>query len=232
MNPNQPYRCRRGSIIVTLIGGLIFVALFFSVYCFKQWQVNQSGAQYRAAQQAQKKPLKNHRWLSPDRRLAFMQPPTFTWGRRTFKLVDHETGQVLFESTVEADIESCKWREDSKACAVEYDPGAGSDEVVLLLIEGDQVTRCRPAGAIETARFLPDRHPQLPLQWEHTVRLGDFCPDGDLQINWVGRAKKVRSDRRVWMTLVECQFKIGYTSDGDVFVMESLPQGKPQTFDW
>jgi hypothetical protein len=45
------YRRRRGSIIITLIGALVFFVIFFSMYCYKQLQANQQGAQVPAARQ-------------------------------------------------------------------------------------------------------------------------------------------------------------------------------------
>ncbi len=77
MKSNPLYRHRGGSIIVVLIGALAFVAIFFSLYCFKQWQVNRRAAQTRTAPQAQQKPKPalDYHWPSPDGRLAFKPPP-------------------------------------------------------------------------------------------------------------------------------------------------------------
>ena len=228
MKSNHLYHRRRGSIIITLIGALVFVVIFFSMYCFKQLQVNRQAAQIPAA----RKPYtatKNHHWPSPDSRLAFRLPPDFSLGRRTFKLADQDKGRVLFESDVEGNIVRCKWRSDNKACAVEYKPIAGRNDVVLLLIEGDQVTKCRPADVIEPNRFLPDGDQQLEMQWEQTVKLGEFREDGDLLIQWVGIAKLERPGQRDRVSRAECHFKIRYTATGNLLLVESFPQGKPKT---
>jgi hypothetical protein len=223
MKSNPLYRHRRGSVIVVLIGGLVFVTIFFTTYCFKQWQVNRGAAQIRTARPAQQKqnPSLVYHWPSPDGRLAFKPPPLFSWGRRTSQLVDHETGRVLYDSNFAGRI-ACRWRADSKACAVEHKPRSGRNEVVLLLIEGDQVTSCRPADVIEPDRFLPDGDWQLPVQWEHSVGALSFWEDGNLQVDWVGTARLTRPGRPVQVIRVVRQFKIGYTPDGDVFLVESF----------
>ena len=225
MKSNPLYRHRGGSIIVVLIGALAFVAIFFSLYCFKQWQVNRRAAQTRTARQAQQKPKPalDYHWPSPDGRLAFKPPPLFSWGRRTSKLVDHETGRVLYDSNLAGRIARCEWREDSKACAVEHKVGSGRSEVVLLLIAGDRVTSCRPADVIEPDRFLPDGDRQQPVQWEQSVGVCGFREDGDLQVQWHAITKLTRPGRSVQATRAVCQFKIGYTPDGKVFLVESFP---------
>ncbi len=228
MKSNRLYRHRRGSIIITLIGALLFVVIFFGTYCFKQLQVNRQAVNLPAA----RKPYtatKNHHWPSPDSRLAFRLPPDFSLGRRTFKLADQVKGRVLFESDIEGKIVRCKWRGDNQACAVEYKPNAGRNDVVLLLIEGDQVTKCRPADVIEPNQFLPDGDQQLSVQWEQTLRLGDFLDDGALQFEWVGIAKLLLAGRPDRVTTVECHFKVAYTAAGDVLLVESFPQGRPAT---
>ncbi len=228
MKSNHLRHHRRGSIIITLIGAMVFVVIFFGMYCFKQLQVNWQAAQIPAARRPYTA-TKNHHWPSPDSRLAFRLPADFSLGRRTFKLADQDKGRVLFESDVEGNIVRCKWRGDNKACAVEYKPIAGRNDVVLLLIEGDQVTKCRPADVIEPNRFLPDGDQQLEMQWEQTVKLGEFREDGDLLIQWVGIAKLMRPGRPDRVTRAECHFQIGYTAAGDVLLVESFPRGKPET---
>ncbi len=196
MKSTRRYRQRQGSIVITLIGALIFSVVFFTMYCFKQWQINHRAGRMRVAQQAQKKPVLDHRWPSPDRRLAFKLPSPFSLGRSASKLVDHETGRVLVESN-EGFIKRCKWRADSHACAVEYQGDSGQRDVVLLLIQGEQVTRCRPADVIEPDRYLPAGDRQLPLEWDHSVELGGFEANGDLQILWAGLGKLMRQGQPV-----------------------------------
>ena len=49
---------------------------------------------------------------------------------------------------------------------------------------------------IEPNRFLPKGDQQLAMQWEHTVKLGEFRDDGDLLVQWVGIAKLMRPGQR------------------------------------
>ncbi len=220
------YRRRQGSIMITLIGALLFVVVFFASYCFKQLQANHQGAKVPAA----RKPftaMKNHHWPSPDSRLAFRLPPDFSLRRRTFKLANQENGRVLWES--EGEIVRCKWRGENQACAVEYKRNAGGNDVVLLLINGDRVTPCRPSNVIRPNQFLPAGDQTIASQWDHTVKLGEFRDDGDLLVQWFGTAKLVRPGKRDRATTVECDFRIRYTDAGDLRLVESFPQGKPKT---
>lgn len=230
MKINHPCRQRQGSIIITLLGGLVFVVIFFGMYCYKQLQANRQGARSRAAQQAHKL-AKNHHWSSPDSDLAFKRPPDFSLRRKTFKLANQRTGRVVFESDVEGEIVRCKWRADSKACAVEYKPIDGKNDVVLWLIEGDRVTECRPAEVIDPNQFLPVGDQQLESQWEHTVKVGDFRGNGDLLIQWIGLATMKRPGKPDRVTRIACHFIVRYTSAGDLVLVESLPQGKPKSKD-
>ena len=67
------------------------------------------------------------------------------------------------------------------------------------------------------------------MQWEQNVKLGDFRPDGDLLVHWFGKAELTRRGHRDRETRVECHFRIGYTADGNLSLVESIPQGKPET---
>jgi hypothetical protein len=231
MKPNRLFRQRRGSITLSFLGGLvfvvisglIFVTIFFGIYCFKQWQVNRRSARAHVAQQAPQKRSIDPRWPSPDGRLAFKPPPIFSWGRKTLQLVNRDTGQALAEFKVKGRITDCKWRKDGNACAFEEQLRADRSEVVLLLIQGDRVTRCRPADVIEPDRFLPAGDRQLLRHWEHSVGLLGFRDNGDLQIDWLGMAQLTPHDQPVRMTRVVYQFRIGYTPAGDVFLVESFP---------
>ena len=222
MTSNPLYRSRRGSVIVALIGGLVFVTIFFATYCFKQWQVNRGAARTRTERPVQQQnPALVSDWPSPDGRLAFKPPPLFSWGRRTSQLVERETGRVLYDSNFAGRI-ACRWRADSKACAIEQKSRSGRSEVVLLLIEGDQVTSCRPADVIEADRFLPDGDWRQPVQWEHSVGALSFWEDGHLQIDWLGAARLSRAGQPDRVIRVVRQFKVGYTPDGNVFLVESF----------
>lgn len=221
---------RNGSIVITLLGGLLFVAVFFSVYCYKQWQVNRQARPQRPAAQAPQDPRDTHRWLSPDKKLAFQLPPIFSLGRKQLKLVDHQTGRVLAAIPVEERAVRCDWREDSQACAVELQLAAGRSDVVLLLVNGNQIHQCRPTSAIYADQFLPQEG-RGKARWQESVGLLGFCDDGDLQIEWLGSAhwKPPGGARR--MTRAVCQFKVGYTPAGKVVVVEQFPIGRPQTID-
>lgn len=219
------HRRRQGSIIITLLAMLVFVVLFFGMHCFKQLQANRQVPESRKPFTA----TKNHHWPSPDSRLAFRLPRNVLLGSRPIKLADQDRGRVLFESDFEGEIVRCKWRGDNKACAFEYKPNAGGNDVVLLLIEGKRVTSCRPADVIQPHRYLPEGDQKLATQWEHTVKLGEFRRDGDLLVQWAGTATQVRPGERDRETRVECDFRIRYTTTGDLFLMESFPRGEPKT---
>ena len=232
MKRNSLHRYRQGSIILVLLAALIFTVIFFLAYCFRQLQVNYRSLQGGAGQQVQKHEApKDHQFLSPNQTLAFKDAPVFSWRRKTFKLVDHETERVLYESETEGYIKRCKWRSDGKACAVEFHPVSGTRDVVLLLIEGDKVTNCRPVTVIDPSRFIPEREQLSPLEWDHTVELCHFEDDGDLRIRWVGHGERIRHGTPVRVTRAKCELKVSYTASGDVAVVESFPEGAARSFD-
>jgi hypothetical protein len=219
-------------VLTVFVTSLLAVAVFFGVYCYKQLQVNRDGTRWLAAHKKQVKTedQPKYKWPSPDKKFAFRMPsPWLSFGHQTVTLVRNPAGLELLEYDNQGRPQKAVWRDDNRAVAVEHRLPAGRSDVVLLLIDGEQCRKLKPADIIEPEAYLPLRDRDGKKQWEQSIETRGFHEDGDLCVDWRCTATVSNHGRPVRRTTLLYQFRIGITPVGELNISESFPVGPPKT---